>query len=239
VQVDDLAGVSLVALPSAKHGGMVSVSVSELRDDPNAATEWDHDVRPKLERNRPDHGWSWQSWYRFTLLPLRARRGFALRVNRNVGGRVLSNPRSHLLTNREQPASYVWFMSAAPDAPWWTMPGFDTEAAARERAALVPRLWLQHFAGTSWIVERGGQLEGFLIAFLSPDRADEGYIHFVGVAPIGGARASDGSCTSASSSAAATPAGSGSVASRRWGIPARSRSIKRWGSNWSGPATRS
>jgi len=96
---------------------MVSVSVSELRDDPNAAAEWDHDVRPKLERNRPDHGWSWQSWYRFTLLPLRARRGFALRVNRNVGGLVLSNPRSHLLTNREQPASYVWFMSAAPDAP--------------------------------------------------------------------------------------------------------------------------
>jgi hypothetical protein len=128
---------------------------------------------------------------------------------------------------------------AAALQSWWTMPGFDTEAAARERAALVPRLWLQHFAGTSWIVERGGQLEGFLIAFLSPDRADEGYIHFVGVAPIGGARASDGSCTSASSSAAATPAGSGSVASRRRGIPARSRSIKRWGSNWSGPATRS
>jgi ribosomal protein S18 acetylase RimI-like enzyme len=72
---------------------------------------------------------------------------------------------------------------AAALQSWWTMPGFDTEAAARERAALVPRLWLQHFAGTSWIFERGGQLEGFLIGFLSPDRADEGYIHFVGVAP--------------------------------------------------------
>jgi ribosomal protein S18 acetylase RimI-like enzyme len=66
---------------------------------------------------------------------------------------------------------------------WWTMPGFDTEAAARERAALVPRLWLQHFAGTSTIAERGGQLAGFLIAFLSQDRQDEGYIHFVGVVP--------------------------------------------------------
>jgi ribosomal protein S18 acetylase RimI-like enzyme len=71
---------------------------------------------------------------------------------------------------------------------WWTMPGFDTEAAARERAALVPRLWLQHFAGTSLVAERraepgAGSLDGFLIGFLSQDRADEGYIHFVGVAP--------------------------------------------------------
>jgi predicted GNAT superfamily acetyltransferase len=72
---------------------------------------------------------------------------------------------------------------AAAVQSWWTMPGFDSEAATRERAALVPRLWLQHFASTSTIAERGGQLEGFLIAFLSPDRADEGYIHFVGVAP--------------------------------------------------------
>jgi len=66
---------------------------------------------------------------------------------------------------------------------WWTMPGLDTPAAARERAALVPRLWLQHFAGTSLVAERGAQLDGFLIGFLSQDREDEGYIHFVGVAP--------------------------------------------------------
>jgi hypothetical protein len=96
---------------------MLSVSVSDLKDDPDAAAEWDHDVRPKLERTRPDHGWSWQSWYRFTLLPIRARKGFALRVQGNVVGLVLSNPRSHLLTSHGQPASYVWFMSAAPDAP--------------------------------------------------------------------------------------------------------------------------
>jgi len=96
---------------------MISVSVSELKDDPEAAAEWDHDVRPRLARQRPDHEWSWPSLYRFTLLPVRARKGFALRANGNVVGLVLSNPRSHLLTNREQPASYVWFMSAAPDAP--------------------------------------------------------------------------------------------------------------------------
>ena len=66
---------------------------------------------------------------------------------------------------------------------WWTLPGLDTPSAARERAALVPRLWLQHFATTSLLAESGGALAGFLIGFLSQDRPDEGYIHFVGVAP--------------------------------------------------------
>jgi GNAT superfamily N-acetyltransferase len=65
---------------------------------------------------------------------------------------------------------------------WWTQPGMG-EAGARERAALVPRLWLQHFAGTSLVAEHDGRLVGFLIGFLSQDRPDEGYIHFVGVAP--------------------------------------------------------
>jgi len=65
---------------------------------------------------------------------------------------------------------------------WWTQPGF-TEAGARERAALVPRLWLQHFSTTSLVAERERELAGFLIGFLSQDRTAEGYIHFVGVAP--------------------------------------------------------
>jgi ribosomal protein S18 acetylase RimI-like enzyme len=65
---------------------------------------------------------------------------------------------------------------------WWTQPGYSA-AGARERAALVPRLWVQHFASTSLVAEQEGRLVGFLIGFLSPDRPDEGYIHFVGVAP--------------------------------------------------------
>lgn len=64
---------------------------------------------------------------------------------------------------------------------WWTQPGVNSEAGARERAALVPRLWLQHFATTSLIAERDGRTIGFLVGFLSQDRADEAYIHFVGV----------------------------------------------------------
>ncbi len=71
---------------------------------------------------------------------------------------------------------------------WWRQPGFDTELAIRERVAMVPRLWLQHFASTSLIAEVGPQLWGFLVGFVSADRPDEGYIHFVGVWP--GARRS-------------------------------------------------
>lgn len=71
---------------------------------------------------------------------------------------------------------------AAALQTWWTQPGMS-EAGARERAALVPRLWLQHFASTSLVAEKEGRLLGFLIGFLSQDRPDEGYIHFVGVAP--------------------------------------------------------
>lgn len=78
---------------------------------------------------------------------------------------------------------------AAALRDWWTQPGFDTELAIRERVAMVPRLWLQHFASTSIVAEAGdGQLHGFLVGFVSADRPDEGYIHFVGVWP--GARRS-------------------------------------------------
>jgi ribosomal protein S18 acetylase RimI-like enzyme len=66
---------------------------------------------------------------------------------------------------------------------WWTLPGLDTASAARERAALVPRLWLQHFATTSLVAECDGALAGFLVGLLSQDRSEEAYIHFVGVAP--------------------------------------------------------
>jgi ribosomal protein S18 acetylase RimI-like enzyme len=72
---------------------------------------------------------------------------------------------------------------AAALQTWWTQPGLDTPAAARERAAMVPRLWLQHFASTSLVAESDGALVGFLIGLFSQDRAGEGYIHFVGVAP--------------------------------------------------------
>lgn len=47
----------------------------------------------------------------------------------------------------------------------------------------LPRLFLEHFVNTSFVVERQGRMVGFLIAFLSPARPGEGYAHFMGVDP--------------------------------------------------------
>ena len=58
---------------------------------------------------------------------------------------------------------------------WW---------GGREMRDLLPRLFFQHFTGTSSIAEtEEGALAGFIIAFVSQDRPSEGYIHFVGVDP--------------------------------------------------------
>ncbi|GAA2799084.1 GNAT family N-acetyltransferase [Saccharopolyspora taberi] len=64
---------------------------------------------------------------------------------------------------------------------WWS--DSRSPAAARELALLVPRLFLQHFGSTSFVVERDSRFLGFLVGFLSYDRPDDAYIHFVGVDP--------------------------------------------------------
>jgi ribosomal protein S18 acetylase RimI-like enzyme len=59
---------------------------------------------------------------------------------------------------------------------WW---------GGRRLHELLPRVWLQHFTGTSWIAETGdGVLAGFLIGFISPDRSDEAYIHMIATSPV-------------------------------------------------------
>ncbi|HET7901649.1 MAG TPA: GNAT family N-acetyltransferase [Candidatus Nanopelagicales bacterium] len=58
---------------------------------------------------------------------------------------------------------------------WW---------GGRRMAALLPSLFLEHFAGTSYVAEDGdGELVGFLVGFDSPDHPGESYVHFVGVSP--------------------------------------------------------
>ncbi len=57
---------------------------------------------------------------------------------------------------------------------WW---------GGRDLRYALPRLFLDHFAGTSFVVEHQGRMVGFLIGFLSPSRPDEGYAHFLGVDP--------------------------------------------------------
>jgi ribosomal protein S18 acetylase RimI-like enzyme len=52
---------------------------------------------------------------------------------------------------------------------WW---------GGRQLDHLLPRLWLQHFAGTSWLAEsEDGRLAGFLIGFHSPDKPEVAYCH--------------------------------------------------------------
>jgi ribosomal protein S18 acetylase RimI-like enzyme len=58
---------------------------------------------------------------------------------------------------------------------WW---------GGRRMSALIPSLFLEHFAGTSYVAETDdGTLAGFLIGFVSQDHPDEAYVHFVGVNP--------------------------------------------------------
>ena len=58
---------------------------------------------------------------------------------------------------------------------WW---------GGRRMAALLPSLFLEHFAATSLIAEdSSGELAGFLVGFDSPDHPGESYVHFLGVRP--------------------------------------------------------
>jgi ribosomal protein S18 acetylase RimI-like enzyme len=58
---------------------------------------------------------------------------------------------------------------------WW---------GGRRLHDILPRLWFQHFTGTSWVAEdAAGKPVGFLVGFISPDRPVEAYIHMVGTSP--------------------------------------------------------
>jgi GNAT superfamily N-acetyltransferase len=58
---------------------------------------------------------------------------------------------------------------------WW---------GGRHLHHLLPRLWFQHFTGTSWVSETtDGSLAGFLVGFVSQDHPDVGYIHIVAANP--------------------------------------------------------
>ncbi|MBM7505858.1 GNAT family N-acetyltransferase [Agromyces aurantiacus] len=60
---------------------------------------------------------------------------------------------------------------------WWNLPG------TADLGRLLPRLFFQHFADTSTIVEDEDGLAGFLIGFRSASQPGVAYIHFVGVRP--------------------------------------------------------
>jgi len=77
-------------------------------------------------------------------------------------------------------ADHVRILAAAET--WWGAVGGAT--GAQQRSALLPRLFVQHFADTSLVLEDvDGDLAGFLLGFLSQSQPTVAYIHFVGVAP--------------------------------------------------------
>lgn len=63
-------------------------------------------------------------------------------------------------------------IAAVIDA-WWGRPVL----------AALPRLFLDHFHGSSLVIDGPGGLVAFLIGILSPSEPERAYIHFVGVAP--------------------------------------------------------
>lgn len=71
-----------------------------------------------------------------------------------------------------RPADYGLVIAVVDE--WW---------GGRPMAGMLPRLFLEHFAGTSFAADRDGVLAGFLVGFVSQSRPGEAYIHFVGVHP--------------------------------------------------------
>jgi GNAT superfamily N-acetyltransferase len=66
---------------------------------------------------------------------------------------------------------------------WWG--SFGGPDGSRQRALLLPRLFFEHVADSSWVVEDAdGGLRAFLVGFLSPARPEVGYVHFAGVDPV-------------------------------------------------------
>lgn len=83
---------------------------------------------------------------------------------------------SELTSRRPRIEDHLAIVSAIPE--WWGTPNSTT------LPLLLPRLFLQHFAHTSIVVESSdGELVAFLVGFQSQDHPEVGYIHFVGVRP--------------------------------------------------------
>jgi len=57
---------------------------------------------------------------------------------------------------------------------WW---------GGRDLTWMIPKLFLNHFYSTSFVIENDDDFIAFLIGFLSPSNSNEGYIHFLGVHP--------------------------------------------------------
>ena len=77
-----------------------------------------------------------------------------------------------ILIRKAEPADHEQIIAALQN--WW---------GGRDLTAMLPKLFLNHFNDTSFVIEKDGQMIGFLIGFISPALKDEAYVHFMGVHP--------------------------------------------------------
>jgi ribosomal protein S18 acetylase RimI-like enzyme len=79
---------------------------------------------------------------------------------------------SSLTFRRPIPQDWDRVVAAMPD--WW---------GGRDLRSMLPKIFFEHFRGTSFVVEHEDRLLGFLVGFFCSDHDGEAYIHFVGVDP--------------------------------------------------------
>jgi GNAT superfamily N-acetyltransferase len=89
-------------------------------------------------------------------------------MNREKGCDMQKN----ITIRKAQPPDHGKIISALKD--WWD---------GRDLTAMLPKLFLNHFCDTSLVIEKQGQMIGFLIGFMSPALKNEAYVHFMGVHP--------------------------------------------------------
>lgn len=72
-----------------------------------------------------------------------------------------------------RPSDYDFIINRVDD--WW---------GGRKMASGLPRLFFQHFADTSLVVEdQSGTIVAFVVGFMSPSLPQEAFIHYTGVDP--------------------------------------------------------
>lgn len=73
---------------------------------------------------------------------------------------------------KAKPSDHAGVIAALQN--WW---------GGRDLTAMLPKLFLNHFNATSLVIEKRGQMIGFLIGFMSPALENEAYVHFMGIHP--------------------------------------------------------
>ena len=71
-----------------------------------------------------------------------------------------------------EPSDRARILAVMPE--WW---------GGRDLTAMLHELFFEHCSDTCFVAERGKELVGFLVGFLSQAHPEEAYIHFVGVHP--------------------------------------------------------